>query len=274
MICFYHRSDFDGMCSGAIVKMVYPKCSFRGLDYGDYFPWDEVKNRDVVMVDFSLPIDDMLRLRKEAQNFIWIDHHIGIIQEAQGHEFDGVLNSDRAACESTWLYFCPDKPIPEVVRLIGRYDVWDHSDPKTLPFQYGLKLYMTHPVAYQDLWQQWFDEFPQEILEEGKIVLRYVERDNDHYVDSCSFKTDLDGFRCIAVNKMLTNSQLFDSVWNEDKYDIMLTFGFKGSFWVVSLYTTKDDIDVLGIAKAHGGGGHKQAAGFTCKELPFLIENK
>jgi nanoRNase/pAp phosphatase (c-di-AMP/oligoRNAs hydrolase) len=41
--------------------------------------------------------------------------------------------------------------------------------------------------------------------------------------------------------------------------------------WNVSLYSTKPEIDCGEIAKSFGGGGHKGAAGFQGKELPFKI---
>lgn len=270
MIIFYHSSDEDGRCSGAIVKIAHPEARLYGIDHGDEFPWDEIQDQDVVMVDFSLPtISDMLKLKKESKSFTWIDHHISAIKETEGHEFDGVRDSDFAGCENAWNYYFPDKPMPETVKLIGRYDVWDHSDPRSLTFHYGLQLYMTYPGAYIDLWKEWFKNFPEDILKEGEVVERFVERDNARYTSSCSFETELDGFKCIAVNKLITNSQLFDSVWNEEKYDIMLTFGLINRKWKISLYSTKEDVDVSKIAKSHGGGGHKGAAGFMCDELPF-----
>ena len=41
-ICFYHRADYDGVCSAAIVKKFVPDCELYGIDYGDPFPWDKV----------------------------------------------------------------------------------------------------------------------------------------------------------------------------------------------------------------------------------------
>lgn len=37
--------------------------------------------------------------------------------------------------------------------------------------------------------------------------------------------------------------------------------------FTVSLYS--ETVDVGAIAKAHGGGGHKGAAGFVCDTLPW-----
>ena len=64
---------------------------------------------------------------------------------------------------------------------------------------------------------------------------------------------------------------LFSSIWNPEKYDAMLTFGYRKGQWTVSLYSDRDDVDVSVIAKNRGGGGHKGASGFQCKELPFEL---
>jgi nanoRNase/pAp phosphatase (c-di-AMP/oligoRNAs hydrolase) len=45
-----------------------------------------------------------------------------------------------------------------------------------------------------------------------------------------------------------------------------------GSQYTVSLYS--ETIDVSVIAKKHGGGGHKGAAGFVCPKLPFHSHKK
>ena len=34
-ICFYHKADLDGVCSGAIVKHFVPDCELYGFDYGE-----------------------------------------------------------------------------------------------------------------------------------------------------------------------------------------------------------------------------------------------
>ena len=63
-ICFYHSADFDGHCSGALVKMRYPECRLYGFNYGDKFPWEKIVGKDVIMVDLSLSMVDMKRLQE------------------------------------------------------------------------------------------------------------------------------------------------------------------------------------------------------------------
>ena len=74
MKCFYHSTDLDGHCSGAIVKYRYPECEMIGINYGQEFPWDSIQpDEQVFMVDFTLqPFEGMERLNNLC-NLHWID---------------------------------------------------------------------------------------------------------------------------------------------------------------------------------------------------------
>jgi oligoribonuclease NrnB/cAMP/cGMP phosphodiesterase (DHH superfamily) len=278
MKCFYHSSDLDGHCSGAIVKYRYPNCELIGINYGDEFSWDSIEPGEVVyMVDFSLqPFVDMQKLAQIAK-LTWIDHHISAIKEFQRQGLGAALVvaiDGEAGCELTWQYVYYNLPMPKLVRALGRYDVWDHSDLNTLPIQYGMRLENTDPEN-QSMWRlvlENYVSFYRHVLKRGRVVLEYVQQENEKYAKACAFEIEFDGMHCIAVNRMLTNSQTFDSVWDPDVYDAMLTFGWRKGHWGISLYSTKENVDVSEIAKARGGGGHKGAAGFQCQKLPFDLK--
>jgi nanoRNase/pAp phosphatase (c-di-AMP/oligoRNAs hydrolase) len=51
----------------------------------------------------------------------------------------------------------------------------------------------------------------------------------------------------------------------------MMPFRYNGKFWVISLYTTKDNVDCSVLAKNRGGGGHKQAAGFQVDNIKDIF---
>jgi uncharacterized protein len=277
MKCFYHAADFDGRCSAAIVKYFNPDCELIGINYGDEFPWYEIKfNETVYMLDFSLqPFIDMIKLRDRC-NLIWIDHHISAIKDMENSKlkFDGIQKDGIGACNLTWNYFSENK-VPLSVKLLAEYDVWIHDDERTLPFQYGLKTEETIPNNLR-LWKRLFEDenFVGNIIYKGEYILKYVENENNIYCKSCSFETELEGYKCIAINKMITNSKMFDGYYDNKIHDIMLTFGFRNGSYTVSLYTDKESIDVSIIAKKYNGGGHKQAAGFQCLELPFKFPFK
>lgn len=288
MKCFYHSADLDGRCSGAIVKRRFPDCEMVGIDYGERFPSETVYfGEPIIMVDFSLqPWGDMVMLNNLAMRLTWIDHHKSAIEEYRNSPIHGAQVSyalDRAACELAWEFYFPDQPMPEAVYLLGRYDIWKHAEvPGALEFQYGMGLIDdTAPEAA--IWSDLLvapgrDTYASlnaqartiEIKQQGAVALRYQRQQNAAFCRAYAFETEMDGLRCIAANRGMSNSLLFESVWDREKYDAMLMFAWKHGSWTVSLYSDRPDVDVSVVCKARGGGGHKGAAGFQCSELPFL----
>lgn len=295
--CFYHSADLDGHCSGAIVKYRYPEAVIHPINYGDEFPWDSIHpDEQVFMVDFTLqPFDQMERLNKLCR-LTWIDHHKTEVEEAYNRGFianEGqLIEVGVAACELTFEHVVGLKrnTIPLAVKLLGRYDVWDHSDERTLPFQYGFRMFPDTRPENQDLWKPLLDGNTQsgfdieEVIKYGKLILSYEEQQNAKFCKAYAFETKLlagEGFdaptweyRAIAANRGFTNSKLFDSIYDPEKYDLMITFCLlkpPAHKWTVSLYSTNDSVDCGAIARCFGGGGHKGAAGFQCETLPFDI---
>ena len=235
-ICFYHSADLDGECSAAIVRLAHPTVELRGYNYHNDFPMEVCRGRNVVMVDVSLqPVAEMGRLVEVAESLVWIDHHKTAIEGVRqlGLEIAGSQEIGRAACELAWDYYFPQKEMPPVVRALGRYDVWDHSDPNTLPIQFGARLHLAHVESSKPSQRRVWDEtlsthnpikgvsWAHKMCRDGRTVLRYLTIQNQKLVRSLAFETELDGLRLIACNQGLTNSQLFDSVWDPTRHDAM-----------------------------------------------------
>lgn len=280
MKCFYHSADLDGHCSGAIVKQNYPECKMIGINYGDAFPWESIEDDELVfMVDFTLqPFDDMEKLN-EICSLHWIDHHKTAIDEAfkRGFlPFSELLNVNKSACELTWIYFHGNTVSPPTaVFLLGRYDVWDHTDPRVLSFQYGMRQFVNTQPDNQEFWNELFasKSLCERIIDNGSLLLNYEKSQDEKFCRAYAFETELQGMKAICANRGFCNSRLFESVYDPDKHQLMITFVWKPTIrkWLVSLYSTRDDVDCGFIAASFGGGGHKGAAGFQCDELPFVV---
>jgi len=275
-VCFYHSSDLDGKCSAAIVSLVVPGAVLVPINYGQEFPWETIARAEtVIMVDFSLqPFSDMVRLADAGPDLVWIDHHKTALQDAAeagwtAGTVQGIRRVGIGACVLTWESLLPAAPVPEAVRLLGEYDVWDHHDERCLPLQYGLRLCDNRPTS--PVWGKVFHDDICEILNDGEIVLRYQQQQNKAASRAVCFDTVLDGVRLVAANYGPANSQFFDSVFDAAMHDAMCLFQWrpKANAWAVSLFSNEGGPDVGAICKARGGGGHKGAAGFQCSVLPF-----
>ena len=284
MICLYHSKDLDGYCSGAIVKRRYPECKLIGWDYKDPIPdMMQFAGEQVIMIDISFPMEYMDILANFSSSVVWIDHHLSAKKDwdeavaSDKYESLGkikyVYESGIAACEIGWKHFFRDHPIPEAVLLLGEYDTWRKGDEKRwntriLPFQYGMRLICNSPETFPyDAIGPGGMSVVNSICKDGETILNY-QKEQDKKLMYSSFVVDFEGLRALCVNVGGASSNTFLSRWDENIHDVMIPFHYTGSKWTCSIYTTKNDIDCSVIAKRYGGGGHKQASGFTLDKLP------
>lgn len=272
---FYHN-DLDGKCAGAIMYRCAKENSYEiklhEVDYKDSIDLDMVKYGDSVgIVDFSFKPDVIEQLRKKVL-IIWCDHHT----TAKDYGYDDLLgyrdfeDKGLSGCECTWKYCYPDKTIPHFIELIGDYDSWRmKKTPDSLLFYEGMKLIETAPDSF--IWNELFkDEWKHlfnKICDEGKIAINYRNSYCDNVRKSYGYETKIDGIKAYATNIYMFGSQGFGEKFKQ--YPICIAYIFDGTKFSVSLYS--ETVDVSVIAKVFGGGGHKGAAGFTCKELPFVF---
>jgi len=277
---FYHSADFDGLCSGAILKQEHPEAIMYPIDYGQVFPWEEIKEDDTVyMVDFSLqPIDDMIKLNSMC-NFIWIDHHDRTIKTAEeaGLVTKGLLDTKFSGCENTWKFLYRGViSIPMAVYLLGRYDVWDHSDSRVLPFQFGMRT--QDPSWLKPGSEHWNMLLTNDIRSKGiiAVLLNNGESAREYHkatmatmMNSTSFVFEWKNYRVLAVNNFRMSSNDYLSVFDPLKHDMMMSFSYRAEgYWTFSIRSPDDgDLDVSLLAKEMGGGGHFHAAGFHVKKL-------
>lgn len=286
-----HHYDLDGHCSAAIIKFMYPAATTYEINYGSDIPWDLIKDNNVVIVDFSLELEDMKRALKEAKKLIWIDHHVSAIEDLESisDSIEGLRDIEEtySGCELTWNYLFPDKPMPRAVKLLGRYDVHDYADSTVLPFQYAMRTKNTDPKDGMNLWVNLFEnqdepgEFDfldrenmiEDIVEEGRPIAKYVENRNIDFVKGNAVCVHLAGYKFLAVNTYLENSNALEKVFNTAKWDAMMVFYRKSGGWSVSIYNGDHAtvVDCVEVAKKYGGGGHADAAGFFCEKLPFEV---
>lgn len=288
----FHSADLDGHASGAIARWYHEykdgtAYTMHGYNYGqilDTSEWD--KEDQIIFLDCVVqPVNKMKEIIANFDVTI-IDHHLSTVELMDGVK--GVHSLEKSCCELAWEFFFPNKKIPNFITLIGRYDIYDQSDMnkwrrQILPFYYGMELYRTHPV-YDDgfeIWEQMIgkvmdrnfrdlDEWIDDTTYKGKIAQKAIEGVNRFGAGAQCHEVEFEGMRAIVANSFIKSSKFFDSKYKEDFHDVMVAWTYNGKYgeYGVSIYTTKD-LDLSIIAKKFGGGGHKQAAGFGCKNIIF-----
>ena len=319
--CIYHSVDLDGWMSAAIVKHWFIKemndkpikdtIDFIGYNYNKPIP-DLSEYHNIIMCDISFSnkgeiAQEMLDLfgmnTLTDKRFIWIDHHISAMKLYHKPGVDyfihGLLDTKLAACELTWMYFFPNKPMPEIVRLLGRYDCFGHKctdeEQKVLEFQYGARSCISNygeAYSYLTMSLQHIPYEPrieEDIQLSGKAIYKYlcieakqtykngfeITLYEEHWFESGTIigKMTDGGYnrKFICINKERFNPINFGIDYHKDGYDGIACFWYANGMWNFSLYNDNGQVDCSVIAKQFGGGGHKGASGFTIKSIESFI---
>ncbi len=334
-ICIYHSRDLDGWMSAAIVKKWFEgsrnycriydygkvvetdldtndkvdTLEFLGWDYGDDIP--DLKGYDkVIMCDVSFPVEDMQILYLQfGKNFTWLDHHSSAINAVKSIDIegkslinliDGLRGTKYSACELTWIMYSKNgiEDIPEIVRLLGRYDCFGHKgtseEEEVLEFQYGARQFITdYKEAYIYLISKYVKTNLEMIQNAGVIIYDYVKTEAKQIykksfpiklLDPITFgknpkkeiydQTVYKNF--LAVNQERFNPVNFEIDYHKDGYDGYACFWYKNGTWSWSLYNDNGETDCSVIAKQFGGGGHAGASGFvlSSEDNEMLLKTK
>lgn len=312
-VCIYHGIDLDGWMSAAIVTHYQEflngnrnnhgyndSLNFIGFNYGNPIP-DLSKYDKVIICDISFPRINMEKLQTKLQNnFIWIDHHISAINdierinEISQFQFNGIRNTKFAACELTWQYFFPNEPMPEIVRLLGRYDCFGHKgtdeETKVLEFQYGARScisnyedaykYLCYSLKINDSNGYYIVEGDIEdfILKQGQGIYQYLcteakqayaNKFKINFAVPDSSPNGISHYKGILINKERFNPINFGINYHDEGYDFAGCFHYDGKLWSFSIYNDNGICDVSVICKMYNGGGHKGAAGFRLTNEQF-----
>jgi len=274
-VCLHHN-DADGRACAAIARRALgPTLVLHEMDYGDPLPWQLLEHAaQVIVVDFSLPQEEMLQLA-QGRELVWIDHHKTSLEALQrvSEAWPGIRSFDEAACVLAWHYFFPGQPVPQAVILIGDRDIWRWAEPQTGPFGEGLFHKDTDP-ANDQLWIPLLDDDPQavaQLVAEGALLRDAGLVRMRRKVRAYGFPVLFEGWRTLVVNDR--GSGEMGAFIADSGYQIGYCYIDNIQDGVVTTFVTlySAEIDVSEIARRFGGGGHPGAAGFSFprREIPF-----
>jgi oligoribonuclease NrnB/cAMP/cGMP phosphodiesterase (DHH superfamily) len=297
MTVFYHN-DMDGRCAAAVVAKyegdLYKasdsrneaRCHYIEVDYIKPLPLEIIKDGEkVYLVDYAFTKNTVWQLEKLVKekncDVIYCDHHDSSIHLQQDNKYEwlksikGIRSKEASGAALTYmnLYKVGFDGIPYFIKLVSDYDCWEYKyDPDTTYFKLGLET--KDYDALDDVWEALFvDPMSREtLLELGKIIKSYIDKDNKAYRDSYAYETEVAGIKCMAINRK-NNSWIFGEKYYE--YPIVMTYAFNGEKWSYSIFSSDPNVDCSKIAESFGGGGHRGAAGWVMDDMPFKkVEGK
>lgn len=268
-LIIYHNNCPDGFCAAFIAKKKYPEAVLMPRDHGLNPPYEAVTGKDVLVVDFSWRTrEDNEKMASLAKSFWILDHHKTAQATLDGLGF-ATFDMERSGAGLSWdsLFGLSQpaypgvqeniKPRPWYVAYVEDRDLWRHK----LPYSQEVNAYLGTLEFTIEAWEQLDKMTWQDAARLGKGALDHIQ----HYVREGiphGQKGELNGYPALIVNCLYMNVSELAGALAQKANGIGIGYFERGDGVMQFSLRSRSDIDVSGIAKSFGGGGHKNAAGF------------
>ena len=270
----YHKDCMDGVSSAYIANNILKKDNTVTLVPLQYSREDELfklnlTKQDVCyFVDFSLKRDRMLELAELVDRVIVIDHHKTAEAELVNLPENVELNFDmtESGATLTWLYFY-DEPIPEIFEYIKDRDLWNWKLPYSREISEALS-FLIKPNDINSFRDNAFigNTALQEI---GSTLLKKKNQQVQSKLPKVQDLTLCDiEFKAINVTENI--SELGNEICIEYNKPALMYFITQDMKVICSLRSINELSDVSKVATIFGGGGHRNASGFTVNLQTFM----
>lgn len=258
-LVLYHANCWDGFCAAWAFHRADPNAEFVPVQYGDAPP--DVTGRDVYVLDFSFKRDVLLAMKAAAKSLLVLDHHKTAEAELAGLDFC-TFDMNKSGARLTWEFLADRGDVhpiePWLVDYTEDRDLWLWRRPNSREINSALR---TYPLDF-DEWDVLYADsatLPR-LINEGAAILRAEKAIIESHVRN-AHETTIDGHRVLVVNATTLISEIAGELAKDRPFGVCWFEGDNNER-VYSLRSRDGGVDVSEIAKRHGGGGHRNAAGF------------
>ena len=270
-VVLYHSPCVDGFGS-AFAAMHYFKIHnihnvrFIPCSHGKSPP--DLLNQNVLICDFSYKYPILENILSSCKNLLILDHHLTAQNDlVKIPEKNKVFVMNHSGAYITWSYFFGENTVPLFIRYIEDNDIWKkelHFTKEFTSFISIEKMEYNSYVKYLDVNYIQNVAFPcgavllkqnEEIINDTvkKCTVNFIEFDQRYYlVAECNtsvLKSDI-GNKLFEVEPFINFSSSYS-----------LNPETKQSY--ISLRSIDTASDTTLISTKFGGGGHRNASGFT-----------
>ena len=266
-LVIYHADCVDGFTAAwSAWRALGQHATYLPTHHGTTPP--DVTGRDVYLLDFAYPRATCVDLAQQAGSFLVLDHHKTALQELGDLPF-ARLDMEQSGAGLAWRHFHPDEPAPRLVLAVEDGDLWRHEIPQTRSIYLRLSLEPRtfanwNAIAAQTATAEGFEAFAKE----GRFLLEEREFEVERLLLK-RYEVMLEGERGLAAE----GQAYYRSELGHRLAELSGTFGMvwyaRGNSYHVSLRSI-GEYDVERLARRFGGGGHRNAAGFTLSDRSLL----
>ena len=145
-----------------------------------------------------------------------------------------------------------------MIKYVSDYDTFSNTYEDIKDFYYGIN-YMDQSPTSED--SVWVTKTVTDVKFAGVQNRAIIEKEMETYLEHYGFITEVNGIRCLAVNRA-SNSFIFDSIEDiDEKFPLRMVFYTKGTDTMKVTFFGGENASARDAAMSFGGGGHPGAAG-------------
>lgn len=302
-ICIYHGNCADGFTAAwAVWRLFGDTVKYHAGFYGDAppdvkgkrviivdfsYPEDVLRKMcesalSLLVLDHHKTAQAALEWMPKAVIGVQIEdpwhHHIGddaVFLENQGHPACAAwFDMEKSGARLAWEFFHPKKRIPEIVKYVEDRDLWRFKFYGTREIQ---SVIFSHEYTFTD-WNNLefrLENAKENVIAEGTAIERKHFKDLKELLAVTMREMNIGGHVVWCANlpytfasdagHQLSKMNMIDprdghGLLEPPKFAATYYDTPKGRFFSLR---SIGDFDVSEIAKKYGGGGHKNAAGFS-----------
>ena len=256
-LVIYHANCTDGFGAAyAAWKLLGDRASYFAAKYGEAPP--DVKDKCVVVLDFSYDNATTKRMIADAKSFLVIDHHKSAMVEL--HDVSCThFDMNHSGAMLSWKFFHPGKDAPRMIKHIEDRDLWKWEIPYSKEFAAAFDMV---PFDFEEFDKYLDDSAVDDAQERGAYILAYSKTVISK-ISKNAHARKLNGKDVLVVNSPHWMSEIGNALSTRCDFAVIWYYDHSTRQVKVSLRAHHDDADVSEVAKKYGGGGHRKAAGFA-----------
>lgn len=259
-LVLYHGGCTDGFAAAWVawlslgVSAEYVPVSYGHAGADVVVP--DLSGRDVYVLDFCMSRDQLLRMHAVAKSLRVLDHHKTAEEACRGLDFC-TFDMQRSGARLAWDHFF-GAHTPWLVSYVEDRDLWRHA----LPMSREVNAYVRLQPQEFAAWSAMLRAGVGEAAACGRSVLMATDSYVAAMVPHARVQTFAGHEGVLVVNAgpvhvselagRLAESAPFGVAWFQ-RGDGLYQYSLR----------SRRDFDVAAIAERYGGGGHKNAAGFS-----------
>lgn len=248
------------------------------------------KAKSMLILDHHKSAVEEIKAYKECQFVHMFDAYTGVVDwdrhmqnvyqdHCENADINGavvytVLDMERSGAMIAWQFFHPCEPIPQLIKHVQDRDLWKFELGYTKEIQAAV---FSYPYDFEtwDWLMSYADDVDghKSLVHQGRAITRKHEKDIAELVDVTKRQMIIGDYQVWVANLPYTMAS--DACHLMCSMHIRDTFGLDWEItpFAASYYDKPEgrvfsirsigEFDVSEIARKYGGGGHKNAAGFT-----------